>query len=168
MRRATGWRRLVGSPKLQIIFHKRATKYRSLLRKMTYKDKGSYESSPPYTRMNEACYTYEWDILDIRMSHVTHMSRYKNKWVMSHTCEWVMSHIWVRLVTRVTESHEFMSHVANVWMGHVAHMSEACHTCDWVTRIHESCQRYAWVMSHTWMRHVTHINEQVSFGVGHI
>ena len=43
----TGWRRLIGSPKLQIIFHKRATKYRSLLRKMTYKDKGSYESSPP-------------------------------------------------------------------------------------------------------------------------
>ena len=43
----TGWRRLIGSPKLQIIFHKRATKYRSLLRKMTYKDKGSYESLPP-------------------------------------------------------------------------------------------------------------------------
>jgi len=29
----TGWRRLVGSPKLQIIFHKSATQYRSLLRK---------------------------------------------------------------------------------------------------------------------------------------
>jgi len=43
--RGTGWRRLIGSPKLQIIFHKRATKYRSLLRKMTYKDKGSYEPS---------------------------------------------------------------------------------------------------------------------------
>jgi len=43
----TGWRRLIGSPKLQIIFHKRATKYRSLLRKMTYEDKASYESSPP-------------------------------------------------------------------------------------------------------------------------
>ena len=43
----TGWQRPIGSPKLQIIFHKRATKYRSLLRKMTYKDKGSYESSPP-------------------------------------------------------------------------------------------------------------------------
>ena len=41
---ATGWRRLIGSPKLQIIFHKRATKYRSLLRKLTYKDKRSYES----------------------------------------------------------------------------------------------------------------------------
>ena len=40
-RESTGWRRLIGSPKLQIIFHKRATKYRALLRKMTYKDKGS-------------------------------------------------------------------------------------------------------------------------------
>jgi len=45
----TGWRRLIGSPKLQIIFHQRATKYRSLLWKMTYKDKGSYGSSPPCT-----------------------------------------------------------------------------------------------------------------------
>ena len=43
--RATGWQRLIGSPKLQIIFHKGATRYRSLLRKITYKDKGSYESS---------------------------------------------------------------------------------------------------------------------------
>ena len=43
----TGWWRLIGSPKLQIIFHKRAIKYRSLLQNMTYKDKGSYESSPP-------------------------------------------------------------------------------------------------------------------------
>jgi len=46
----TGWRRLIGSPKLQMIFHKRATKYRSLLRKMTSKDKRSYESSPPSTK----------------------------------------------------------------------------------------------------------------------
>ena len=35
-----GWRRLIGSPMLQIIFHKRATEYRSLLRKTTYQDKG--------------------------------------------------------------------------------------------------------------------------------
>ena len=39
--RPTGWRRLIGSPNLQIIFHKRATKYKSFLRKMTYEDKGS-------------------------------------------------------------------------------------------------------------------------------
>jgi len=53
----TGWRRLIGSPNLQIIFHKRATKYRALLRKMTYKDKGSYESSPP-------CIIYDRHIID--------------------------------------------------------------------------------------------------------
>jgi len=45
-----GWRLLIGSPKLQIIFHKRATKYGSLLQKMTYEDEGSYESSPPCTQ----------------------------------------------------------------------------------------------------------------------
>ena len=44
----TGWRRLIGSPTLQIIFHKRATKYRSLLREMSDEDKGSYESSLLY------------------------------------------------------------------------------------------------------------------------
>ena len=48
----TGWRRLIGSLKLPIIFHKRATKYRSLLRRMTCKDKGSYESSPPCMAMS--------------------------------------------------------------------------------------------------------------------
>jgi len=52
-----GWRRLIGSPKLQIHFHKRATKYRSLLRKMTYKDKGSYESWPPCMHHSYIC---EW------------------------------------------------------------------------------------------------------------
>ena len=34
------------SPKSQIIFHKRATKCRAFLRKMTYSDEGSYESWP--------------------------------------------------------------------------------------------------------------------------
>jgi len=43
----TGWRRLIGCLKLQFIFRKRATNYRALLRKMTYKDKASYDSMPP-------------------------------------------------------------------------------------------------------------------------
>jgi hypothetical protein len=41
-----GWRRPIGCLKLQVIFRKRATNYRALLRKMTCKDKASYESSP--------------------------------------------------------------------------------------------------------------------------
>jgi len=49
----TGWRKPIGCLKLQIIFHKRATgtNYRALLRKITYKDKASYDSTPPYTKI---------------------------------------------------------------------------------------------------------------------
>jgi len=43
----TGWRRPTGCLKLQGIFRKRATNYRALLRKMTYEDKASYDSTPP-------------------------------------------------------------------------------------------------------------------------
>ena len=43
----TGWRRPIGCLKLQIIFRKRATNYRALLRNMSYTDKTSCKSSPP-------------------------------------------------------------------------------------------------------------------------
>jgi len=51
----TGWRRPIGCLKLQVIFRKRATNYRALLQKMTYKDKASYDSTPPCTGF---CYGY--------------------------------------------------------------------------------------------------------------
>ena len=54
----TGWRRLMGSPELQIIFHRRAIKYMSLLQKMTYEDKGSYEYSTPCMYLNIPRYSY--------------------------------------------------------------------------------------------------------------
>jgi len=38
------WRNPIGCLKLQVIVRKRATSYRALLRKMTYKDKASFES----------------------------------------------------------------------------------------------------------------------------
>ena len=44
-----GWRRLIGCLKLQVIFRKRATKYRALLRKLTSKGQAYYGSSPPCT-----------------------------------------------------------------------------------------------------------------------
>ena len=48
--RITGWRRPKGCQKMQVIFRKRATKYRALLRKITCKDKASYGSSPPCSK----------------------------------------------------------------------------------------------------------------------
>jgi len=44
-----GWRRLKWWLKLQVIFRKRATNHRALLRKMTCKDKASYDPTPPCT-----------------------------------------------------------------------------------------------------------------------
>ena len=45
----TGWRRPIGCLISWITFRKLATNYRALLRKMTYKDKASYDSTPPCT-----------------------------------------------------------------------------------------------------------------------
>jgi len=42
----TEWRRPKGYLKSQVIFRKRATNHRALLRKMTFKDKASYGSTP--------------------------------------------------------------------------------------------------------------------------
>ena len=90
----TGWRRLIGSPKLQIIFHKRVTKYRSLLRKMTYKDKGSYESSPPCTRSMPLLCARGVEVANLkdfksRISmdlkwQILRSSSYKFSWIPSH------------------------------------------------------------------------------------
>jgi len=44
-----GWRRCIGCLKLQVSFRKKATNYRTLLWKITSKDKASYGSSPPCT-----------------------------------------------------------------------------------------------------------------------
>ena len=46
-----GWRRLMGCLKLQVVFRKRATNYMALLRKMTYEDKASYDSTPPCNKL---------------------------------------------------------------------------------------------------------------------
>jgi len=53
--RDTGWWRPIGCLKLQVIFRKSAINYRALLRKMTYKDKASYGSSPPCSCMFVFC-----------------------------------------------------------------------------------------------------------------
>jgi len=49
--RATGWRRLIGCLKLQVIFRTRATNYWALLWNMTFKDTASYESGHPRSIM---------------------------------------------------------------------------------------------------------------------
>jgi len=59
------WPRLIGCLKLQVIFRKRATNHRALLRKMTSEDKALYASTP-------LCMTYPfvtWRIFICDMAH---------------------------------------------------------------------------------------------------
>jgi len=172
----TGWPRLIGSPKLQIIFHKKATKYRPLLRKMTYKDKGSYESSPPcnWMHMWRVCiWNVSLCILDrriichyVRIICVTQLNDMTRSY---RTYQSVVSHVCMSYVTQRKEScHTYEKVVSHIWMSHVIHMNESCHTYEGVmsqicmsrvTHMYESCHTYEWVMSHIWMSHVTHLNE---------
>jgi len=54
----TEWRRLIWCLNLQVISRKRATNYRALWRKMTYKDVAPYDSTPPCTKV--------WSLLNTR------------------------------------------------------------------------------------------------------
>jgi len=58
----TGWRRLVGCLKSQVIFRKRATNYRALFRNMTYEDKASYDSTPPCSTVQSLHGWFEVDL----------------------------------------------------------------------------------------------------------
>jgi len=71
-----------------------------------------------------------------------------HKWLFHRLrTECVMSHMWVSHVTHMSEScHTCEWGMSNMWMSHVTHMNESCHACQ--------C-----VVSHMWMSHVTHVNE---------
>jgi len=74
------------------------------------------------------------------MRHVTHMNE------SHHTYGWVMSHIWVSHVTRINAScHTYEWVTSHIWMSHVTRMSESCHT-------------YKCVISHVWMSDAMYIN----------
>jgi len=51
----TGWQKLIGSPKLQIIFHKRATKYRALLLKWPKKIRDPMSLGHPLSGVSFRC-----------------------------------------------------------------------------------------------------------------
>jgi len=74
-------------------------------------------------------------------------------WVC-HTCELVMSYMWMIHATHLKESfHTYERVVSHIWMSHVTHMIKSCHVYERV------CHTYGSVMSHIWMSHVTHVND---------
>jgi len=80
--------------------------------------------------------TYEKRPLYIWKETFVQVSIYVNQ--SCDTYEWVMSRWW--------RSFWGVQLALHMWMSHVTHVNDSCHTCE--------C-----VMSHMWMRHVTHVNE---------
>ena len=66
---STGWRRPIGCLKLQVMFRKRATNLRALLRKMTCKDKASYDVSITLLKHHRVSHAY-WDYDNTDFSYI--------------------------------------------------------------------------------------------------
>jgi len=86
--------------------------------------------------------------------------------------KWVMWHICNELFSQGVRTQRVLSHV---WMSHVTHVDESCHTYEWVmshmwmshvTHVNESCHICEWVMSHVWMSYVTHTNDELNINEG--
>ena len=92
-----GWPRPIECLKLQVIFSKRATKYRALLRKMTYQDKASYDSTPPSKRVyiiqRICCHTDYTDYTVIQIIRYTNM--HASMQVNTCVCVYIGLCVWV-------------------------------------------------------------------------
>jgi len=90
------------------------------------------------TNLNLSCHTYGNVMSHLRTSHVTHLSA--SCYTYHVTCmdesrptyEWVMSHTGAcvnRQTNRPYNSLPLLS-FAGVWVSHVTHMDESCHTFE--------------------------------------
>ena len=82
-------------------------------------------------------------------SYVRHDSIIISKWPL-HVRDVTSSSVWfdsfVTFSSVWLDSFVLTQLQKHIWMSHVTHTNESCHT-------------YEWVMSHIWMSHVTHIDE---------
>jgi len=100
----TGWQRLIGCLKMQVIFRKGATNHRALLRKMTYEDKATYASTPPCTPVFRAINSSRTNLISqfqlssaIKRPRTRGMSRLQNTpsthtrvCIRMSTCLWIV------------------------------------------------------------------------------
>jgi len=146
-----GWRRLIECLWLQVIFHKRATRYRALLRKMSSKDTASYGClRHPVLNVDKfLCLGDGW-----ALSHMNGDFAYQT--VMTHELWWVMSHIWVYL-----SSKRWRMSALGWRVSPVTHMNESCHTIERVMSNIWVLSHFEWVISHVRMSHGTHVNRVI-------
>ena len=160
----TGWRKPIGCLKLQVIVCKRASNYRALLRKMTYKDKASCDSTlPGMTPVYVQWIIFLREAWLIHGIHLTHVNVWRAACIPLALCEymWYKIHVIWRLFT-CNASHCYVSQNesrlmfdsavficltmihAYVWNDSFRRVVRLIHTWDMSWHIFE------WVMSHIW------------------
>jgi len=125
------WRRwyrvanLIGCLKLQVIFRKRATQYRALLRKMTHEDKAPYDPTPPCIQsLFEMVHSYVWHDAFICVTWLIRV------YDMTHSYAWHDSLICVtRLVDMCDMTHSYVWHDSFVCVTWLMHMCDMTHSC---------------------------------------
>jgi len=110
----TGWQRPTGCLNLQVIFGKRATNYRALLRKMTYKDKASYASSPP-------CIIY---MCFVTYSYVSHALPPPQCWTRETLTTWRYLYVWIMYMCYMC--YMWVCYMCYTWM-YVLHVLYVSH-----------------------------------------
>jgi len=139
------------------------------------------EDSDTYQCLSHVSHVWMSHVSHVWMSHVSHVwmshvsrmdascqdatchlqkggwSSGKRIWTRGNV--WVMSHTYAR-------THTYERITSHVWISHVSHMNESCHSQKggWRSSERIRIRGDIWVMSHTygqvvsydWMRHVTH------------
>ena len=101
----TGWRKCTECLTLQVSFRKRAIIYRSLLRKITYKDEAIYESSQSCITLSFAkCNTNAPHVLDLQKRRFT---RVRSAQETLHTNLIAKETLCTCLICKRDVSHEF-------------------------------------------------------------
>jgi len=152
---------------LQVIFCKRATNYRALLRKMTYEYKASYVSLPPCIRiygsfmLTCSCVTHD---LFVCMAHVDMLHTRAN---MPHLCMWYIG-AFMRDTRLIRIYGSFMSTCYTreqcVWLNHRSLLQKR--------PIKETifCKRDLWHMtySYLWLIHVDVLQTRAHMPYGYM
>jgi len=128
------------------------------------------------SRLCCSCLPFWFEWVTSKMSHVARMNE------SHHTCEWVMSHVWMshvaymhlHLAVKLVHAcaalachHDMNESYQHMWMSHVTRMNESCHIhalasrCIILSRVCCSClpSWYKRVISLIWMRDIARMNE---------
>ena len=140
------WQKLIGCLKLQVIFRKRATNYRALLRKMTYEDKASYDFTPPCGGMVISFHVKWDDFISFTCKFISHV---KCEWV-NDMCRSHVTCVWIHFTCEMRWPHLRWPHL---WMSQW-HVHMSCHMCvKWIhmwMRWGHLISHVKWI--HMWMR----------------